>query len=170
MDIANSTLQDLETIFELYGIASAYQKAKKTVVVWPEFDRDMVVNEINENRQWKLLIEGEVACVWATTFSDEKIWEEKNKDAAVYIHRIATNPKYRGHNFIRSIVEWAKNYAKLHDKKFARLDTLGDNQKLIAHYTNAGFDFLGMHDLKDTSGLPDHYHGVPVCLFELEVK
>ncbi|WP_378184858.1 hypothetical protein ACE939_08560 [Aquimarina sp. W85] len=56
MNIENSTLYDEKTIFELYGIASAYQKAKKTVVVWPEFDRAMVVNEIRENRQWKLLI------------------------------------------------------------------------------------------------------------------
>ncbi|MFL1896708.1 hypothetical protein ACJRPK_13455 [Aquimarina sp. 2-A2] len=112
MDITNSTIRDLETIFELYAIAAAYQKAKKTVVVWPEFDRDLVIGEIQDNRQWKLLIEGDVACVWATTFSDAQIWEEKNKDAAVYIHRIATNPKYRGHNFVKSIVTWAKEYAK----------------------------------------------------------
>ena len=120
-------------------------------MVWPEFDRDMVIGEIQDNHQWKLLIEGEVACVWATTFSDAQIWEEKNKDTAVYIHRIATNPKYRGHNFVKTIVTWVKEYAKQHDKRFVRLDTLGDNQKLIAHYTNAGFDFLGMQALMDTS-------------------
>ncbi|WP_378188429.1 GNAT family N-acetyltransferase [Aquimarina sp. W85] len=111
-----------------------------------------------------------MACVWATTFSDEQIWEEKNVDAAIYIHRIATHPNFRGYNFIRTIVAWAKDYAKKNAKNYVRLDTLGDNRKLIAHYANAGFDFLGMQDLKDTSSLPNHYKTAPVCLFELEVS
>lgn len=95
MHIENSTINDLDEIFRLYAIASEYQKSKKTVVVWPIFERQLVETEIAENRQWKLLIGEEIACVWATTFSDEQIWEERNADAAIYIHRIATNPKFR---------------------------------------------------------------------------
>jgi ribosomal protein S18 acetylase RimI-like enzyme len=68
--------------------------------------------------------------------------EERDQDAAIYIHRIATNPDFRGHNFVGILVEWAKEYARSIEKDFVRLDTLG-NIKLIEHYTNAGFDFLG---------------------------
>jgi ribosomal protein S18 acetylase RimI-like enzyme len=169
MKIENSTTNDISEIFRLYRIASEYQKLKKTVVVWPEFEMELVETEIAEGRQWKLIIEQEVACVWVITFSDEQIWEERNADAAIYIHRIATNPNFRGKNFVSIIVEWAKEYAKSIGKDFVRLDTLGNNVKLIEHYTNAGFNFLGMFDLKNTGGLPDHYHNVPACLFEIKL-
>jgi len=169
MEIANSNPDDISEIFRLYGIAAAYQRAKQTVVVWPVFERQLVETEIKENRQWKLLIDGKIACVWATTFSDEQIWEEKNADAAIYIHRIATNPEFRGNNFVAIITNWAKAYAKNCGKDFVRLDTLGNNVKLIEHYTNAGFSFLGMFHLKTTEGLPDHYHNTPACLFEIRL-
>lgn len=169
MKIENCTASDIEEIFRLYSIAAAYQKAKQTVVVWPEFDRKLVKTEIAEHRQWKLIIDDTIACIWATTFTDEEIWEEKNADAAIYIHRIATNPDFRGNNFVQQIVDWAKVYAKSCGKDFVRLDTLGNNVKLIAHYTNAGFNFLGMFNLKSTAGLPPHYHNTPACLFEIKL-
>lgn len=169
MKIENCTTNDIFEIFRLYKIASNYQKSKQTVVVWPEFERQLVETEIAENHQWKLIIDDQIACVWATTFSDAQIWEERNADAAVYIHRIATNPDFRGKNFVGIIVEWAKEYAKSKNKNFVRLDTLGNNVKLIEHYTNAGFNFLGMFDLKSTEGLPEHYQNVPACLFEIKL-
>lgn len=169
MKIENCTPTDITEIFRLYKVASEYQKTKQTVVVWPEFERQLVETEIAENRQWKLIIDEEIACVWATTFSDEQIWEARNADAAIYIHRIATNPNFRGKNFVSLLVEWAMEYAKSNGKDFVRLDTIGNNVKLIEHYTNAGFHFLGLFDLKNTDGLPDHYHNAPACLFEIKL-
>ena len=170
MEIKNCTSNDIDEIFRLYKIASDYQTKKKTVVVWPNFKREMVETEITENRQWKMMVDGEVACLWAIAFEDEQIWEERNEDSAIYNHRIATNPNFRGNNSVGKIVAWAKEYAKLMNKHFVRLDTLGNNVKLIEHYTNAGFDFLGMFDLKNTDGLPDHYQNVPACLFEIDLN
>lgn len=169
IQIKNSAAADIPEIFRLYDFASAYQKSKQTVVVWPQFERLLVESEVAENRQWKLIMNGQIACVWATTFTDEQIWEERNTDAAVYIHPIATNPDFRGNNFVSIIVEWAKQYAKANGKDFVRLDTLGNNTKLIEYYTGAGFQFLGMFDLKNTEGLPSHYHNVPACLFEIKL-
>ena len=170
MVISNATLTDIEAIFKLYRIASDYQRSKKHVVVWPEFKRELVETELRENRQFKLLIDNQIACVWAITFSDTQIWEDSHNDAAVYIHRIATNPDFRGHNFVGHIVTWAKAYAIDKNLDYIRLDTLGNNTGLIKHYTNAGFDFLGMFDLKNTDTLPAHYHDAPACLFEINVK
>ena len=82
---------------------------------------------------------------------DKEIWEEKEKGDAIYIHRIATNPALRGNRYIDKIVEWAKEYAIQNGKRFVRLDTLGNNAKLIEHYTSAGFKFLGIFELTDTS-------------------
>ncbi|WP_437438135.1 GNAT family N-acetyltransferase [Cellulophaga baltica] len=137
--------------------------------MWPDFKRALVETEIAEKRQWKLIIDDEVACLWAITFSDAQIWEERDNSTSIYIHRIATNPKFRGNNYMNTIVTWAKTYAQSIEKRFIRLDTLGNNTKLIKHYQKAGFDFLGMFDLKNTDMLPDHYQDQPACLFEIDL-
>ena len=170
MTIENSTHEDIDEIFRLYKIASEYQRSKKSVVVWPEFDSEMVFTEITENRQFKLILDNAVACIWAITFSDEQIWEERNTDASIYIHRIATNPDFRGHNFVGIIVDWARAYAKEHQKRYIRLDTIGDNKGLIKHYTHAGFDFLGLFKLKNVDSLPSHYKEGPACLFQIDLE
>ena len=169
MNILPSEVSDIDEIFRLYALATEHQRAINAVVVWPNFERELVVCEIAENRQWKLLIDEQIACVWATTFSDPQIWEERNVDKAIYIHRIATNPVFRGRNFVLNIVQWARKYAEDAGLDYVRLDTLGHNYKLIDYYQQAGFTFLGMFDLKDTSELTAHYQGVPAALFEIKI-
>ncbi len=166
--IQNCLLEDLELILALYRSAIDYQK-ERFISHWPEFDREMVIQEILEKRQWKMIIDGEVVCIWATTFSDPLIWETKNLDPAVYIHRITTHPNFRGNGFVQKIVVWATLYAMQHSKWFVRMDTVGENHKLIKHYTGCGFQFLGLFQLTNTEALPQHYHNAVVSLFELEV-
>ena len=167
--IQNSSSNDTDEIFRLYKIATDFQKTR-FINHWPEFDRKLIETEISENRQWKIVSEGKIACVWATTFNDPQIWEERNEDPAVYIHRIATNPDFRGQNLVGKIVEWAKNYAQENQKQFVRMDTVGDNSGLINHYTKCGFEFLGLLKLKTTEGLPAHYDNATVSLFEIDVN
>ena len=169
MLIKNSTQNDVPKIFELYRIATAYMKSKNQVA-WPEFSPELIDTEIKEKRQWKILIEDQIACIWATTLSDEEIWGEANKTPAVYIHRIATNPNFRGRNLVKKIVDWADDYARKNNLKYIRMDTVGLNEGLINHYQKFGFDFLGAEKLKNTNGLPDHYNEGKVCLFQREVK
>lgn len=170
MLIKNSTHKDLPEIFRLYAIASDYQRSINAPVIWPEFEQEMVKKEIREGHQWKMLIDGAIACIWATTFSDELIWLEKNSDSSVYIHRIAVNPDFRGRRLVQKIVEWAIPFAKKHGKEYVRLDTIGENERLIRLYTNAGFQFLGMFPLKNTEGLPKHYSYAPAALFEIKLS
>lgn len=169
MNITNSTFDDIDEVFRLYRIASEYQKTKY-IVQWPEFERKLIETEIKEKRQWKILVDNNFACTFATTFNDPLIWQEKDKDDSIFIHRIATNPNYRGNNFVIDIVRWAKLYANQNNKKFIRLDTVGDNKKLIEHYKKCGFSFLGFKELKNTKGLPEHYDLGPVALFEISLE
>ncbi len=170
MELLPSTPADIDEIFSLYKLASAHQAAVQSLVVWPEFERAMVEEELAEKRQWKVVIDQEIACVWAITFDDPFIWEAKNIDPALYLHRIATNPRFRGRHLVKEIVQWAKNYAQQHDKRFVRLDTIGENKGLIAHYTACGFTYLGLAKLTNTQGLPLHYHNSTVSLFELPIQ
>jgi ribosomal protein S18 acetylase RimI-like enzyme len=168
MTIKNSTLQDLGTIFKLYDLARKYQKIKGAVL-WPEFEEGLIVKEITNNQQWQIVIEDQVACVWATTFNDPQIWLERDADPAIYIHRIAIDPAFRGRDLVGVIVGWAKAYARENGKKFVRMDTVGENKGLIDHYQKCGFAFLGLLQLEHTDGLPAHYHHAKVSLFEIEI-
>ncbi len=167
--ILNSTSQDFQTILDLYETARKLQQKVFPEVVWPKFENQLITDEINNSKQWKLIIDNKIACIWAITYSDEQIWEQLNNQPAIYIHRIATNPDFKGLNFVEKIVTWAKRHAKLKNKKFIRLDTCGNNLKLIKHYKKNGFDFLGITNLKNTNNLPKHYHNAPVCRFEIKL-
>jgi ribosomal protein S18 acetylase RimI-like enzyme len=168
MEIINSNPGDLPEIFRLYKIATDFQNLKGAVT-WPEFDAQLIANEIEEQRQWKLIIDEKIACIWATTFTDPQIWETRNDDPAVYIHRIATDPDFRGQNLVASIVEWAKTYAVEKEKLFIRLDTVGENAGLIKYYQKCGFQFLGLSKLENTDSLPAHYHNAAVSLFQIKL-
>jgi ribosomal protein S18 acetylase RimI-like enzyme len=169
MKIENCMMNDIDNILSLYESARQLQ-TKKEMVVWPIFEKDLIEKEITEQRQWKLLIDNIIACNWAITFADKEIWEERDKNDAIYIHRIATNPDLRGNRYVDKIVEWAKEYAEQKNKQFIRLDTLGNNTGLINHYTSSGFQFLGMFELTNTEGLPGHYQKEKnCCLFEIDL-
>jgi ribosomal protein S18 acetylase RimI-like enzyme len=166
MIITNCTQTDLPQILNLYEHARELQQRRK-MVVWPDFSERFILNEIDEERQFKIVINNDIACNWAITFNDKEIWENRDRDDSIYIHRICTNRDYRGNRYIDNIVDWAKKYAIEKNKKYIRIDTLGNNTKLIEHYTSAGFDFLGIFKLTNTSALPKHYQDEPnCCLFQ----
>ena len=169
MTISNSTLDDIPEIFRLYELARDYQKIKFPGNLWPEFDEDFIATEVIENRQFKIVIDDKIACIWAITYNDAQIWEEKENNDAVYLHRIATNPDFRGENFVQIISDWSKDFGKKENKKFIRMDTCGQNDRLINHYKSCGFNFLRMKKLKDSSSLQAHYQNADVCYFEIEL-
>lgn len=169
MEISNCQLTDTDSILALYGAARDLQ-TERGMVVWPVFDTALVEQEIREGRQWKIVEEGTMACNWAVTFEDREIWGGRDRQDAVYIHRLCSHPRYRGKRYVEVVVDWAKAYARQLGKRYVRLDTLGHNTGLIRHYTSAGFTFLGIFELTDTATLPLHYQQEPACcLFELEV-
>jgi ribosomal protein S18 acetylase RimI-like enzyme len=167
MEIINSTPADFNSIFELYDAAVAFQKTVFNKQ-WQGFEASLVEKEIAENRQWKIIVDGEIACIFAITFDDVAIWKEKDQNDSIFIHRIVTNPKFRGANFVQHIAVWAKEYAKTQNRPYVRMDTWGDNEKLIAYYQKCGFDFLGII-IPDYHGLPKHYEGITLSLFEIKI-
>lgn len=168
MHITNSTPDDIDIIFELYDEAVKFQKTVFNKQ-WQGFERSLVETEISEGRQWKIIVEGQVVCIFAITFSDPLIWNEKDKDPAIYIHRIVTNPEFRGGAYVKEIVKWSKDYARSINKKYVRMDTWGDNEKLKEYYVSCGFEYLGQTRMENTAGLPKHYEGLSLSLFEIQL-
>jgi L-amino acid N-acyltransferase YncA len=169
MQIVNSTKEDIGTIFNLYDAAIAYQKMKFDKH-WQGFDLRLIEKEIDENRQYKIVVDDTVVCIFAVTFSDALIWGKLDTAPSLYIHRIVTNPAFRGNNYVKNIIDWAIAYGDKNGKQFVRMDTWGDNQKLIDYYTNCGFTFLGLTDVISDENLPKHYQGIRLSLFEIAIK
>lgn len=165
MNIINSQPGDLQTIFHFYDLAVAYQK-KVFNKHWEGFSKDLITMEIAENRQYKIVVDGNVAGIFAVTFNDPAIWKEQDHDA-IYIHRIVTHPDYRGSSLVNQIVQWAKQCAKENDLKYVRMDTWADNAKLSAYYVSCGFTLVGTVSVQDTDDLPKHYEGISLNLFEI---
>lgn len=168
MEILNSTIADIPAMQDLYDVAREYQKEKSTRH-WLTFDPALLKKEIEENRQWKIMEESAIACIYLTAYEDPFIWGKKNKDPSVYIHRIVTNPFFRGNNYVMKIIEWSKWHAGKMNKQFIRMDTWGDNPKLIEYYIKCGFNFLGIITPDATEKLPEHYRCISLSLFEIKV-
>jgi ribosomal protein S18 acetylase RimI-like enzyme len=168
MQILPSQPTDISTIFNLYDDAVAFQKTRFDKH-WLPFDRGMVDREITEHKQWKIMEGDEVACIFAITYDDPFIWKEKNVDPAIYIHRIVTHPAYHGRGYVKAIVEWAKEHAKDKRKQFIRMDTWGDNEKLISYYQQCGFTYLGSITPDASDQLPQHYSAIFLSLFEIKL-
>jgi GNAT superfamily N-acetyltransferase len=168
MEFHHCTLDDFNQMMALYDEAIALQK-KVFNRHWQPFDPETVKAEIAEKRQWKILIDGKIACIFLTAYSDPAIWAEKDVDPAVYLHRIVTHPEFRGQNLVATIVEWAKDHAATCQKRYLRLDTWGDNNRLKTLYEGVGFHFLGVITPTDTHSLPSHYSCISLALFEIDL-
>jgi hypothetical protein len=68
---------------------------------------------------------------------------------------------------VKEIIKWAKDYAANNNIKFIRMDTWADNKKLLEYYTGCGFDYVGEVTMEKTDGLPKHYEGISLSLFEI---
>lgn len=165
----NIVAEDLEIVFELYDKAIEFQKTvfDKT---WLGFDAEFVNKEIYERRLWKIVEHEQITCIYSITYADPIIWGSDSGDSAMYIHRIVTNPKFRGRAYVRSITEWAKIHAAENRLRYVRMDTWGDNQKLIDYYKDCGFEYLGVMTPAISDTLPKHYVGISLGLFEIDLE
>jgi len=169
MQIINSTIADIPIMLDLYDIAREYQK-ERSLRHWLSFDPALIQTEIEEHRQWKILEEDAIVCIFMTAFDDPFIWGDRNKYPSVYIHRIVTHPAFRGNNYTIKIIDWAKDHGKQLGKKFIRMDTWGDNPKLLGYYVKCGFTFLEIVTPEASPDLPPHYDGISLSLLEIKIE
>ena len=168
MQIKLSTLENIPAIFELYDSATSYQKTVNNKS-WRGFEIALIQQEIKENRHYVIWENDEVACTFLVAFKNPTLWNDNGSDKAIYLHRIATNPKFRGRSYVQKIVDWAVIYAKENLLSFVRLDTHSGNERLNQHYIQCGFEYKGIISIEWTPDLPAHYQDGPFSLFELEL-
>lgn len=168
IQIQNSRHIDLNAIFALYNDAIAYQK-KVGNNHWLGFEQTLVAKEIDEQRHYVIIAEGQIAGTFCVTFSDPLIWKEADEMPAIYIHRIATSQYFRGYNLVKQIINWAKEFAKINNLQYIRMDTGSGNDRLINYYISCGFTFIGDTTVNYTTDLPAHYKNGSFALLEMPV-
>ena len=168
MEFFKTKNADIDTVFDIYNAATSYQKTVNNKS-WRGFERTLIEKEITENRHFIIKEGNEIACTFVITFDDLIIWKEASSDAAIYLHRIATNPKFRGQSYVKKIVEWTKTYAKENNKSYIRLDTHSGNERINQYYMSCGFDYKGISTIEWTSELPEHYKEGSFSLFEIKL-
>lgn len=169
MRIVNAATDDLDVIFDLYDKAIEFQK-KVFDKHWLGFDAEMVGREISESRLWKITEDEDTVCIFSVAYEDPIIWGEDSGKSAMYIHRIVTNPEFRGRGYARIITEWAKEHARVKSLRFVRMDTWGDNEKLKEYYEGCGFEYKGLMTPAESDTLPKHYSGINLGLFEIDLS
>jgi ribosomal protein S18 acetylase RimI-like enzyme len=169
LEILTSVESDTETIFELYRLANEYQRANG-YNLWKKFDPELIATEIREKRHWKIVINGSIACIFSIFYNDPLLWGEQDNDYSIYIHRIATNPLFKGRGMTSLIIDWAKAHARKTGRKYIRMDTWANNKNLSDYYIKCGFNIVGYRQLdKEAKGLPKHYSTLSLVLFEIGV-
>src|SRR6218665_319233 len=151
-NIVNTLEGDLDFIFHLFDSAIAYQQ-KHNYELWPQFSRQLIETEMQEKRHWKIMEVENIACIFSVLYSDPVIWgAERDLQPAVYLHRIAINPDYKGQGMMRLIRDWALEHARQNGKKYLRMDTWGHNETLRAYYIRCGFNYIGQQELVNMEG------------------
>jgi ribosomal protein S18 acetylase RimI-like enzyme len=168
MEFLKTTAKDIDAVFAIYNEATSYQKTVNNKS-WRGFEKALIEKEIAEDRHFIIKEGDEIACTFVFTFNDLIIWKEASADPAVYIHRIATNPKFRGRSYVTKIIEWTKAYAKENGKTYIRLDTHSGNERINKYYMSCGFDYKGISTIEWTSELPEHYKEGSFSLFEIKL-
>jgi ribosomal protein S18 acetylase RimI-like enzyme len=170
MIITPSTPDDIPAIRELFEAAIDYQK-QKFGKHWHGFNEEGVAAEIDENLHWKIEEGEQIAAFFSIAFTDSLVWDERDADPAIYLHRIVTNPAFRGRAYVRHITAWAMDYGRAAGKRFVRLDTDKENARLNVYYQQCGYRPCGIKIFDDVNNprIPKHYFGAGLSLYEKSV-
>lgn len=158
-----SAPSDVEEIMNVYALGIQFQK---TVFHrhWFGFDRDLLVREIGEGRHWKIMEGSSIACVLSLQYDDTLVWGPR--EPSLYLHRIVTNPHFKGRGYVPVIIGWARSYGAEYGFRFIRLDTFPDNEKLMSYYVQCGFRLCGFRYFSADEAVPEHYRD-GLSLFEI---
>jgi ribosomal protein S18 acetylase RimI-like enzyme len=166
--IANTTMRDWEMVMQFFEGAIKLQ-GQNNYKVWDSIDLKGLENDIQHNLQYKVIVGETVVCIFSVQFSDPYIWRGRDRNDAIYLHRIVVNPLFKGQKLFLKILTWATEIALQKNRSFVRMDTWADNHKIIDYYKSFGFKFIENYKTPDTDELPIQNRNLNVALLEKKV-
>ena len=170
MRIHPSTTSSENKFRDFWSAAISYQVSKQ-LPLWSPYPEQKIKDEIQTGLHFSVFTPDDVlAGYFSLALSDELIWNKEERGDAIYIHRMCVNPDRKGCNLTTSVLAWAYGYALGVGRKFIRMDTWGNNQRLVNYYVACGFRHIGNRQLGVAPELPPHYHNANLALFENAVR
>lgn len=166
MEFRGSLQSDIPAFRRFWNAALDYQQARQ-LPLWPLFPEAQIEREIRSGLHFSSdFPDGALAGYFSVALSDRLIWAGKERDDAIYIHRMCVNPTRKGSNLASSVLAWARGHAASLGRKFVRMDTWADNQRLVDYYVSCGFHYIGDRQLGVVPELPAHYSNTRLALFQ----
>lgn len=159
---------DATEVFTLFDHSIRYQE-KHGYPSWRNYDRSAVLNDIENQRQFKVLINQRIAIVFSIRYDDKIIWREHDKGESIYLHRIVVNPDFKGQKLFGKILEWAIADCSRKGLKNVRMDTWADNPTIIEYYKGFGFAVVENFVTPNTAQLPVHNRNLALTLLEYQI-
>jgi len=167
-EVRNTDINDLEKIFELFDHSIKYQERKGSPV-WKNYDRNVIIRDIENKNQYKVVIESSIAIVFSVCYNDEIIWREMEQGDAIYLHRIVVNPEFKGRKLFGTILDWVIEHSKQKRLSRIRMDTWAANPAIIDYYKGFGFTFVENYTTPETPALPVHNRNLALTLLEYKI-
>jgi len=169
MNILRSVFSSVPEFHNCWTAAVAYQRSEG-LQLWPAYPEKRVNEEIQRGLHFSAFTpDGVLTGFFSLTLGDAEIWEDKEKGDAIYIHRMCVNPNCKGNRLAAWVLAWAQGYAAGSGRKYVRMDTWGDNPRLISYYVACGFREAGKRQMGQVRNLSPHYQNACLALFENEV-
>ena len=164
-EVRNTEMRDLGLIFELFERSISYQE-KNGFPVWRNYDRNAIIKDIENETQYKIVIDSKTAIVFSAGYADKIIWRDFDKGDSIYLHRIVVNPEFKGQKLFGKIVDWAIAHCRQKGLQRIRMDTWAANPTIIEYYQTFGFTVIENYTTPYSAELPVHNRNLALTLLE----
>jgi ribosomal protein S18 acetylase RimI-like enzyme len=165
LSVRLATPEDLPAIRSCYADGRATQRATRSPI-WPEFTDSAILAEISAGHLLYVIDSDALVGVFSAVYNDEPIWGELERDAHIYLHRIARSATYQGRSLVDVALAWALMQCDTLGREGLRLDTWASNDVLIAYYQRRGFIQVSTRKIPMDSPMSEHYRGIELALLE----
>jgi len=164
-EIRHTTPEDLASVYELFEHSIVYQE-RHGYPAWKNYDKGAIVRDIENGHQYKIMIDGTIALVFSVAYSDKVIWREMDQGESIYLHRIVTNPQFKGQRLFGQILAWCHQHIREKGLRSIRMDTWADNPTIIQYYRSFGFEVVDNFTTPNSVELPLHNRNLALTLLE----
>ena len=168
VEIVNTVPSHLEGIYRFFEHSIRYQE-KHGYPVWRNYDKDALVKDIADKKQYKVVIDSEIGIVFSVRYTDRVIWRDLDKGNSIYLHRIVGNPIFKGKKLFGTVLDWVVEHSKQKGLISIRMDTWAANPTIIDYYKKFGFAVVENYTTPDSEELPVHNRNLALTLLEYKL-
>lgn len=168
MEIRNTSRDDRATVRLLFEEAMALQGVRGHKV-WSVLDHERLERDLQNGLQYKIVDRDAIIGLFSIQYKDPHIWRERDRDDAIYLHRIVVHSRFKGQRLFEKVLDWAKTHALEQGRTYIRMDTWADNPRLIAYYRFFGFELVDHYRTDDNPELPVQNRNLEVALLEIKM-